>query len=69
MSDSCLLRSFSSSVTFIMLIMIMRMTLTTMLFNGLIISNIEWLPWMFRVSCKPTHVNQLDLANDMLNNK
>jgi hypothetical protein len=44
MSDTCLLQSFSSNVTFIMLIMIMRMALTTLLVNGLIILNIEWLP-------------------------
>jgi hypothetical protein len=40
-SDSCLLQSFNSNVTFIMLIMIMRMAFTTLLVNELIISNID----------------------------
>jgi hypothetical protein len=44
MSDFCLLQSFSSNVTFIMLIMFMRMALTTLLVNELLISNMEWLP-------------------------
>jgi hypothetical protein len=41
MSDTCLLQSFSSNVTFIMLMMIMGMTLTTLLVNELIISKVD----------------------------
>jgi hypothetical protein len=44
MSDSCLLQSFLSNITFIMLMNFMRMTLTTLLLNGLIISDIGWIP-------------------------
>jgi hypothetical protein len=41
MSDSCLLLSFHGNVTFIILMMIMRMMLTTLLVNELIISNFD----------------------------